>query len=148
MFRLILIMVLGGLCAPLWAEQAVPALTVSEAYVRGMPPTQKVTAAFMTLKNTRSSDVNLVSAYSDAAQTLEFHQHIHNNGMMRMVKQSSIRIPANGELELKPGNYHLMMIGLKRPLKEGESVLLTLVADDGEEIQITAPVISVLHKHH
>ncbi len=63
-----------------------------------------------------------------------------DDGMMKMEKQDAVPIPAGGELELKPGSYHIMLIGLKRDLKVGESVTLTLHFNGYEDVTITIPV--------
>jgi len=57
---------------------------------------------------------------------------------MRQVKE--IAVKAGGQAELKPGSYHVMLIDLKAPLKEGETVPLTLTFDDGSSQTIDAPV--------
>lgn len=124
------------------------ALEVSDAYVRGMPPGQKNTAAFMRLHNPAAEELVLVGAESPVAEKLEFHRHVHNAGMMRMVQQSQIVIPAKGEVVFQPGGYHLMLIGLKGFLRQGDRVALSLKTSRGQIVTMDAPVISVLHRHH
>lgn len=132
------------------ALSATAELLVSEAYVRGLPPGQKVTAAFMALENKDNKPVSVVAASSDSAERAEIHAHVHNNGMMRMEKVDKITVPAGGQFILAPGEHHLMLINLLRPLKEGDSVSITLSLGDGSSQTLQLPVRSVLneHRHH
>ncbi len=117
-----------------------PALTIHDPYVRLAPPNAPATGAFMIIKNTGPSDRQLVKAESNAAKTVQLHNHINENGVMKMREVPSIDIKANGQAELKPGSYHVMLIDLTTQLKEGDSVPLTLHFDDGSSQQIAAPV--------
>jgi periplasmic copper chaperone A len=125
-------------------------LQFNEAYVRGLPPGQPVTAAFMTLHNTGLAPVEIVSASSDSAKTAEIHEHLHREGMMRMQKVDSAIVPAGGNLVMKPGGYHLMLMQLHKPLKEGDTVSIQFQSKSGETFSAKLPVRSVLneHKHH
>ncbi len=131
----------------LFAAQFVHAqIVLVEGYVRGMPPGQAVTAAFMTLRNTGEGEVVLTSASSPVADKLEFHQHSHEGGMMRMRRIDELRVPAGGELQLAPGHLHLMLIDLLQPLNEGDSVPIELCSDSGTCQSINLKVISVLNE--
>lgn len=131
----------------LWWPCAVSAeLLLLEGFVRGLPPGQKVTAAFMTLSNTGTQDVVLVAAQSDVAENLEFHQHSHEGGMMRMRQVAQLSVPAGEELELSPGHLHLMLIGLQRTLKEGDKVEISLCDARSECLAVELPVVSVLNE--
>ena len=71
------------------------------------------------------------------------HEHRTDNGVMKMREVGSILIKAHAQTELKPGGYHLMLIGVKRPLAEGDSVAITLTFDDGSKQPIAALVRKV-----
>jgi hypothetical protein len=60
---------------------------------------------------------------------------------MEMIQQESIALPADGEVELKPGSYHVMLIGLKQDLKAGDEFSLTLHFTNHEDITLTIPVM-------
>lgn len=128
------------LSANLWAGP----VSIEDAYVRHMPPTQSVTGAFMMLKNGSGQDAALVSAESDVSEKVELHTHIHDNGMMRMRQVERIDIPAHGETALKPGGFHIMLIGLKQPLEMGQMVSIKLNFADGSSEQVGAEVRSVM----
>jgi copper(I)-binding protein len=115
-------------------------LTIEDAYVRATPPHTQNSAAFMLIKNNSDASLELVSASSDIAERVELHSHIMNDGMMQMRQVKSITIDANDSAELRPGSFHVMFLGLKSPLAEGDSVKLKLYFDNGEEIVIDAPI--------
>jgi hypothetical protein len=120
--------------------QVVADVQVSDGYVREMPPGQQNTAAFMTLKNTADKPVMIVRAESTRAASVELHQHIHANGMMRMQAVPSVTVPAKGEFIFKSGGYHVMLLGVSPALKSGEKVNLVFVTDSGERIAADLPV--------
>lgn len=119
-------------------------VSIENAYVRHMPPTQKVTGAFMTLKNDSAENRAAVSAESEVAETAELHTHIHENGMMKMRQVDKIDIVAGSETVLEPGSFHVMLIGLKQPLELGQMVAITLNFDDGSSTQVQAEVKTVM----
>lgn len=123
-------------------------LQVVDGYVRGLPPGQTVTAAFMTLSNDGAQAISVISVESDSAALAEIHAHVHSQGMMRMEKVSSITVPANGHFILAPGEHHLMLIDLHKPLLPTELVSITLSLSDGSTQTLQLPVISVLNEHH
>lgn len=115
-------------------------LSVSDAYVRMAPPGTPTTGAFMTIKNSGSADRKLLRVDSPIAKTVELHNHINDNGVMKMRPVKEIDVKSNGQAELKPGSYHVMLIDLKQALQEGEKVPMTLSFDDGSTKSIDAPV--------
>lgn len=128
------------LMLPLCTGAAETDLTITDPYVRLVPPGSTNTVAFMTITNHSNSDRKLVSAESPVAGTVELHTHLHDQGVMRMRQVADIELKAGGRAELKPGGYHVMLIGLKQPLQESERVALTLRFDDGSTKKLEAPV--------
>ncbi len=112
---------------------------VIDPYVRAVPPGAPATAAFMGLKSD-SDDVALVKASSDVARSVELHTHIHDNGVMRMRPVDKIELKKGETVTLQPGGLHVMLIGLTRPVKPGDSVAIELLFSDGTRQQISAPV--------
>ena len=127
-------------------------LLIRDGFVRGLPPGQQNTAAFMRLQNTGVDDLVIVSAWSSVAARTEIHHHRELNGMMRMEQVPSITVPAGASFVLKPGGHHLMLMGLQQPLEEGDEVTIRLQTDAGQQIEQQLPVRSVLketkHHHH
>ena len=115
-------------------------ITVQDPYIRLVPPDIKTTGGFMIIRNASNTDRLLVKAESPAANIVELHTHINENGVMKMREVASIAVKANGQTELKPGSYHVMLIDLRQPINEGDSVPITLKFDDGSSYPLTAPV--------
>lgn len=130
----------------LWANAALAApatLVIRDAYVREMPPGQTVSAAFMTLQNDTAKPIAIVAASSDAADRAELHNHRHTADGMRMEKVVRLEIPAKGQQSLQPGGYHLMLLGLKRPLQAGQNVRITLIDEQGRTYGANVPVTRI-----
>ena len=115
-------------------------VVIRDAWVQEGPPSQKITAAFMVIENHTGADISLQSASSDVAQSVELHKMELVDGMMKMHRVETIDIPAGGQAELKPGGYHLMVIGLKKELKQGDKVTLALQFSGDIKKTITVPV--------
>lgn len=124
----------------LTAFAADTSLSIVEPYVRLAPPGAQATGAFMLIKNSGTVDRKLVNAESTAAKTVQLHNHINENGIMKMRQVENIDVKANAQAELKPGSYHIMLIDIKTELKEGDTVPITLIFDDGSKTSIEAPV--------
>ena len=122
-------------------------VTVSEQVARAVPAVQTNSAAFLTVKNNDNKEVTLVSADSDIAARVELHGHEMKGDMMRMFKlEHGIKIPAGAEAKLQSGGNHVMLMGLKKPLKEGEKVNITLHFSDGDAIDVKVPVKDLRHQ--
>ena len=84
-------------------------------------------AVYMKLVNAGQEADRLVSAHTDVAEVVEIHEtRMEGDVMMMQMLPDGLEIPAQGEVELKPGGYHVMLIGLKRDLKEGDQFTLVL----------------------
>ncbi|MDE1920850.1 MAG: copper chaperone PCu(A)C [Candidatus Omnitrophica bacterium] len=123
-----------------YEAHAAQGVSVSHAWVQAMPPTQTTTAAYMTITNTSSKEVVLVSASSDIAGAVEIHRMSEANGMMTMAMVKQIAIPARSQVTLQPGGYHIMLINLKKPVHKGEMVPVTLHFKGGASIIVNAEV--------
>jgi copper(I)-binding protein len=108
---------------------------VQEAWSRATPPGAKVAAGYMTLRNKSASPDRLVGASSPAAARVETHTMEMKGDVMRMREVKGIEVPANGSFEFKPGGAHLMLVDIKRPLKEGERVPLVLRFEKAGEVK-------------
>lgn len=98
-------------------------------------------AAYFVLTNPTGEVDALVAVETEVADTAEIHSVTMDEGVMRMRPVDSVAVPAAGEVVLEPGGYHIMLIGLRRPLAEGDSVALRLRLRSGEVIDVTAPVL-------
>lgn len=91
---------------------------------------------FLVIRNTGATPDKLISAASTAAGRLELHTMLRDGDVMRMRPVTDIAIPANGEVTLQPGGLHLMLIGLTRPMNDGQSVPVTLRFEQAGEVTV------------
>lgn len=102
-------------------------LTIGHPWTRQTAPAQKNGGGFLTVANSGKQADRLIAATSPAAAKVEIHTMSMDGGVMRMRPvPGGLAVPAGGTLALKPGGYHLMLIGLKQPLALGKLVPLTL----------------------
>jgi len=127
-----------GLVLALIAAPSLAQVAVSDAWVRGTVPGQKATGAFMRL--TSPTDAALVSASSPVAGIVEIHEMALEGGVMKMRAVPKLPLPAGKSVDLKPGGYHVMLMDLKQPLKEGDTVPVTLAFTDKDGKQVTQEV--------
>ncbi len=113
-------------------------VSVDHPWVRGVVAGQSSTGAFMTIRSTQATE--LVRVSSPIAAGVSLHRMVMTNSMMSMEPMEALPIPANGLVELKPGTYHLMLIGLKRSLKPGASVPLRLTFRGADRIETSLTV--------
>lgn len=99
-----------------------------------------VTGAFMLVKNTNDKADMLLSASAEVAEDVQIHQTSMSNGVMSMAEVYGVEVPANGQAELKPGGYHVMLIGLKQELRDGETITLRLNFQNAGEVVVQAAV--------
>ena len=95
----------------------------------------------MTLANKTNAPDRLIGVSSDVAAKVQIHEMKVINGIMQMREVSDgLAIPAGASVTLKPGSYHVMLIGLKKPLIAGQTFPLTLTFAKAGNISVTVPV--------
>lgn len=138
---------LVGLAAMTFAAPQMEAqqssVVVRDAWVRETAAGRAVTGAFMILENTGTTARALVRGTTSVGDTLELHEMKRTDGMMSMAPVQRIEVPAKGETALRPGGYHMMLFGLKKPLVVNDTIQLTLTFDDGSTTQVAAAVRSM-----
>ena len=97
-------------------------------------------AAYMVIKNVGSGDDALIGAASTVANATEVHESVMSGDVVTMRPVARINVKAGGSIELKPGGYHIMFIGLKQPLQVGEKVVVTLKFEKAGLVQVEAEV--------
>lgn len=141
-WKLAIVAVLIATAAPALAQgTGAASITVQQPWARATPAGAKTGAVYMTIVNKTGSADRLTGASSDVATTLQIHEMAVVHGVMRMRElPHGLPIPAGGTVVLKPGSYHVMLIGLKKPLMAGESFPLTLTFEKAGNISITVPI--------
>jgi copper(I)-binding protein len=101
-------------------------------------PGQAVGVAYLTIAS--AVPVALVRVETDAAKQVQLHNMRMNQGVMEMREHKELKIAANEVLALAPGGMHLMLLGLKKPLKAGEKISLAFTFVDKTHTEVTSTI--------
>ncbi|WP_310621018.1 copper chaperone PCu(A)C [Flexibacterium corallicola] len=116
-------------------------LTLSSPWTRATPPNAKGAGAFIKITNSGQSEDKLISVESNVAKRTEVHEMKVVDGIMKMRPvENGIVIPEGQTLELKPGSYHVMFMGLKQPFKMGEEVQVQFNFEKAKPVTVNFPV--------
>ena len=125
-----------------WSLAAQAGVVISDSWARATVAGQDVGAAYMTLNST--TDATLLAAASPVSTSVEIHSMTMDNGVMKMRMLDSLPLPAGKPVKLEPSGFHLMLLGLKKPLKAGDKIEISLTLKDKlgkQEIQkVSLPV--------
>lgn len=125
------------LACPTFAhDYRVSDLHVDHPWARALPPVAPSGAAYLRIENRGEVPDKLIAARSPIAGQVEFHEHIHVDGLMKMQKVDQLAVSPGNSVVFEPGGYHLMMFGLKQPLVTGEHFPLTLVFEHAGNIEV------------
>ncbi len=139
-----LVVVLGG-CSSSGASgspagSAAGGIAVSGAWARAAAQ-DGTSAAYLTIDNAGSSADRLLSVSTPAAGSSQVHETMSDaSGMTGMQPVDGIDVPAGGQVQLKPGGYHIMLMELTKALTAGETIQLTLVFQKAGPVVVTAEV--------
>lgn len=128
-----------------WARRAPMAPAAAHGGMSGMSgisgmPSASNGAVYATIRNEGPSDDTLLSAASSVAEKVELHEVKNEAGVMAMRPIDKLAVPAGGVVEMKPGGYHIMLLGLKRELNPGDTVPVTLTFQKAAPVSVTATV--------
>jgi copper(I)-binding protein len=131
-----------------WARPAMAMMESGEGMGTGMgegqetgQPMAGTGAVFMRLVNKGGEADRLTGGTTDVAQAVEIHETVVENDVMKMqMLAGGLEVPAKGEVLLKPGSYHVMMIGMRRDLKVGDTFTLELQFEKSEPITVNPEV--------
>ena len=113
-------------------------LVISQPWTRATPGGAKTGGGYLTIENKGSTSDKLVSATADVAGKVEVHEMAMNNGVMTMRPlESGLTIDPGKTVKLAPGGYHLMLMELKNPLKQGDKVPVTLQFERAGRVAVT-----------
>ncbi len=128
-------------------------LTIDHPWARATVAGQTVAAGYLTIRNKGAGADRLVGAESAAAQRVEMHVTTIDRDVARMREVKSFELLPGATLRLAPGGNHLMLLGLKRPLKTGERIPVTLRFERAGElgvefaVEATSRGAAAAHKH-
>lgn len=133
-----------GLCAAgsAWAKDyKVGEVEIDDLWVRASAPGQANGAGYMDIDNDAKSPDRLLSITSAAAERVELHTVETANGVAKMRQvEGGIALPADTEVKLSPGGYHVMFIKLKAPFADGGTVPATLKFEKAGEVAVVFKV--------
>lgn len=115
-------------------------LHIDHPWSRAMPAVATTGAAYLVIRNSGENTDTLLSASTPAAGKTELHEHVHEDGLMKMRELPQVEIAAGEQVEFKPGGYHVMMFNLKQPLDAGTKFPLTLTFAIAGEIEVDVHV--------
>ena len=119
-------------------------LIISQAWSRATPGGAKVGGGYLTIENKGTAPDRLIGGSSDAAGKVEVHEMATNNGVMTMRPvDKGLTIDPGKTVKLAPGGYHLMLMDLKAPLKQGDKLPITLEFEKAGKVQVSLDVQAV-----
>jgi copper(I)-binding protein len=141
-----------------WAEDySVGALRIGNPWMRATPKGASVGGGYMKITNSGTAPDRLVDGSSEVAGRFEIHSMVLEQGVAKMRPvEGGLEIKAGETVELKPGSFHVMLLGLERPLEKGQKVKGTLEFERAGKVEIeytvealgtTAPAAGGKHRH-
>ena len=138
-------LVLGALLAPAHAEDVTAGnLVISQPWSRATPGGAKVAGGYLTIENKGAAPDRLTGGASEIAGRVEVHEMATANGVMTMRPlESGLTVAPGQTVKLAPGGYHLMLMELKNPLRQGEKVPLELQFEKAGKVAVSLDVQGV-----
>jgi copper(I)-binding protein len=136
-----LVMTLGIAAAANAHDYKVGALHIAHPYARATVPNQPAGAAYMTIENKGTEADKLIGGTAPIARSVQIHTMSMDGNVMKMREVSSLEIKPSEKLVLQPGDgYHIMLIGLKQPLKAGDKFPMTLKFEKAGPVDVSVHV--------
>jgi copper(I)-binding protein len=138
-----------GICLALALGAVIPggasaqAIQVLDAWSRPTPPGIDVGVAYFTIRNAGKGD-RLLRVSSNVAKRAELHASAMKDGVMRMEGLGSVDVASGAPTSFEPSGRHVMLIGLKRPLKEGDVFPLVLTFANAGPVEVRVRVRGLL----
>lgn len=129
-------------------SSAASTIVVEQPWARATPKGAKTGAAYMTLINNGASTDRLLSATTPVADQVQFHEETEEKGVSRMREVRTVELDPAAKIIFTPGKMHMMIVGLKQPLKEGQSFPLTLQFEKAGKIDVIVPIEKVGAMQH
>ena len=130
------------MAAPAAFADCTGGIEVHDAYARVSSQVAKAGAIFMVVENRSCKPDRIIGATTDVAMKSMLHTHkISADGVARMVEiKGGVPLPADGKAVFERGHDHVMLMGLKHPLSEGDTVTLTLIFENADPLTVKVPV--------
>ena len=118
-------------------------IAIGHPHARATAPGQPTGGAYLRLENHGAQPDRLIAASADVSRSVELHQMAMQGDVMRMRQIAAVELPPNQSVRLEPGATHLMLVGLKAPLKEGDRFPMTLTFEKAGEVKVDVVVEGV-----
>jgi len=116
-------------------------IVIENAYVRATGLKTHHAMVYMTITNNTGENDALTGASSSMAERVELHAIMASRGLRRMHEVDEIPLPEGAPVELSPGKYHIMLIGLKAPLEAGAEVPMELRFTKAPPLNVVVKVV-------
>lgn len=126
-------------------------LELENAWIRAMPPTQRMTAGYLDIRNTGDVAVEITGARTEIAKQAEIHTSLEVDGYVSMQQLDQVTVKPGETLSFAPGGMHLMLMGMEKMPSPGTDADICLLLSSGAEVCATATVrksASQVHSQH
>ncbi|MDP2410650.1 MAG: copper chaperone PCu(A)C [Pseudolabrys sp.] len=125
-------------------DYSIGGLKIDHPWARATPKGASVGGGYLKIANTGETSDRLVSGTSDVSQRFEIHEMSMDGGVMKMrALPKGLEIKPGHTLELKPGGYHVMFVGLNRPLEQGQRIKATLEFEKAGKVEVEFAVEAI-----
>lgn len=117
-------------------------ITITSAWSRETSPSAKNGAAYVSLENNGASDDKIVGVSVSIVRRAEIHNHLREDGVMRMVHLETLDVHSGSKIIFKPGGLHIMLFDLDEPLQAGQTFELVVDFENGSDVSTEVMVLS------
>lgn len=118
-------------------------LAATDAWIREPPPVARVAAGYVSLQNTGDGALSIEHIESECCGSVMMHDNVNDGDRVRMVHLDSLHLGPGESVEFAPGGKHLMLMAPRHPLRNGDTVQLDFICDDGTTTQVDFAVMKV-----
>ena len=147
-FRAVTLMLLFTVSQVFAVTDAGDSIELHNASARATLPGMSSSAAYMTIRNGGRQPVQIQELASPLALKSELHTTEMSNGMMRMRRVDNLQINPGEAVELKPGGYHIMLMGLKQPIAANSAIPITITFSNGVQKTVMAQTVEEVEGQH
>ena len=148
-YRALFLVAAMGLVFPAVADDyVIGKLTVGDPWARASAGPAKAGAAYVTITNGGAETDRLIAAATPAAKRAAVHTHMMDRGVMKMRPVEAVEVDPGEPTVFMPGGLHIMLMGLKAPLVEGDTFPLTLTFERSGIVEVRVRVLGVGATRH
>ena len=128
---------------PLAIAQIEPQIAVSQPWARASILSSRPGVAYITLRNNANAKDRLLGVTSPWAEKVMIHSTTSKDGVMRMQAVKDLVIDPSQVIKMKPAGMHLMLTGLRQPLRKGEHLPIVLQFQNAGQVRVAVPILSI-----